>query len=401
MTDFQYTARDNSGQKISGVIQAPGRREATAALVARSLFPVEIGESVKSVQPKKVRRVSGQLISTTFAQLADLLHSGVPLLRSLEVIKKQTSHAGLNHILDEIHHQVEEGSTLADAMNRFPRIFNDMAISMIRAGGEGGFLEEALTRVAQFTEAQEDMKNRTLGAVAYPAFLAVVGFSVVTILIVFFVPQFAGMFDTLRKQGDLPAVTDWLLWLSGTLRYHGWWMILALIAGGWFARRWLNTPKGAMWRDRLQLKLPLVGPIFQSLAVARFCRILGTMLRNGVPILRSLEISRNATGNRVLGDAIAEATENISAGQSLADPLRTSGRFPPAVVEMIAVAEQANNLENVLLDVADSLEKTTWRKLDLAVRLIEPMLLLILASAVLVVVIALLLPMIRMSQTVS
>ena len=152
-------------------------------------------------------------------------------------------------------------------------------------------------------------------------------------------------------------------------------MVLALIAGGWFARRWLNTPTGAMWRDRLKLKLPLVGPIFQSLAVARFCRILGTMLRNGVPILRSLEISRNATGNRVLGDAIAEATENISAGQSLAEPLRASGRFPPAVVEMIAVAEQANNLENVLLDVADSLEKTTWRKLDLAVRLIEPMLL--------------------------
>jgi type II secretory pathway component PulF len=401
MTDFQYIARDNAGQKISGMIQAPGRREATAALIARSLFPVEIGESVKSIQPKKVRRVSGQLISTTFAQLADLLHSGVPLLRSLEVIQKQTSHAGLNHILDEVHHQVEEGATLADAMNRFPKIFNDMAISMIRAGGEGGFLEEALTRVAQFTEAQEDMKKRTLGAVAYPAFLCVVGFSVVTILVVFFVPQFSGMFDALRKQGDLPAVTDWLLWLSGALRYHGWWMILALIAGVWFARRWINTPKGAMWGDRLKLKLPLAGPIFQSLAVARFCRILGTMLRNGVPILRSLEISRNATGNRVLGDAIAEATENISAGQSLADPLRTSGRFPPAVVEMIAVAEQANNLENVLLGVADSLEKTTWRKLDLAVRLIEPMLLLILATAVLLVVIALLLPMLRMSQTVS
>jgi general secretion pathway protein F/type IV pilus assembly protein PilC len=400
MTDFQYIARDNAGQKITGVIQAPGRREATAALVARSLFPVEIGENVKSIEPKRVRRVPGQLLSTTYAQLADLLHSGVPLLRSLEVIQKQTSHAGLNHILDEIHHQVEEGATLADAMNRFPRIFNDMSISMIRAGGEGGFLEEALTRVAQFTEAQEDMKKRTLGAVTYPAFLCVVGFSVVTILIVFFVPKFADLFARLRERNELPPVTDWLLWLSDALRTHGWWIILALIAGGWFARRWLMTPEGGMWRDRLQLKVPIVGPIFQSLAVARFCRILGTMLRNGVPILRSLEISRNATGNRVLGEAIGEATENISAGQSLAEPLRASGRFPPAVVEMIAVAEQANNLENVLLNVADSLEKTTWRKLDLAVRLIEPILLLILAAAVLVVVIALLLPMIRMSQAI-
>jgi general secretion pathway protein F/type IV pilus assembly protein PilC len=400
MTDFQYIARDNTGQKISGVIQAAGRREATAALVARSLFPMEVGETVKSIEPKKVRRVPGQLLSITFAQLADLLHSGVPLLRSLEVIQKQTTHAGLNHILDEIHHQVEEGATLADAMNRFPRIFNDMSISMIRAGGEGGFLEEALSRVAQFTEAQEDLKKRTLGAVAYPAFLCVVGVTVVTVLIVYFVPQFGGLFAQLRERNELPAVTDWLLGFSDILRTHGWWILLALIAGGWFARRWLNTPAGGMWRDRLQLKLPLAGPIFQSLAVARFCRILGTMLRNGVPILRSLEISRNASGNRVLGEAIGEATENISAGQSLADPLRASGRFPPAVVEMIAVAEQANNLETVLLDVADSLEKTTWRKLDLAVRLIEPILLLILAAAVLVVVIALLLPMIRMSQAI-
>jgi type II secretory pathway component PulF len=400
MADFQYIARDNSGQKISGVIQAPGRREATAALVARSLYPVEIGESIKTVEPKKIRRVSGQLLSTTFSQLADLLHSGVPLLRSLEVIQKQTSHAGLTQILDEIHHQVEEGSTLADAMNRFPRIFNDMSVSMIRAGGEGGFLEEALTRVAQFTEAQEDMKKRTLGAIAYPAFLCVVGFSVVTVLIVFFVPKFGDLFARLRERNELPAVTDWLLWLSDTLRWHGWWIVLIIIGGGWFARRWATSAAGIMWCDRMKLRLPLVGPILQSLAVARFCRILGTMLRNGVPIIRSLEISRNGTGNRVLGEAIGEATENISAGQSLADPLRSSGRFPPAVVEMIAVAEQANNLEAVLLGVADSLEKTTWRKLDLAVRLIEPMLLLLLAIAVLIVVVALLLPMIKMSQTV-
>jgi general secretion pathway protein F/type IV pilus assembly protein PilC len=289
---------------------------------------------------------------------------------------------------------------LADAMNQFPRIFNDMAVSMVRAGGEGGFLEEALTRVAQFTEAQEDMKKRTLGAVAYPAFLCVVGFSVVAVLIVFFVPKFGDLFARLRERNELPPVTDWLLWLSDTMRTHGWWILLALLVGGWFARRWLLSPNGGLWRDRLQLKLPLVGPIFQSLAVARFCRILGTLLRNGVPILRSLEISRNATGNRVLGEAIGAATENISAGQSLAEPLGASGRFPPAVVEMIAVAEQANNLENVLLSVADSLEKNTWRKLDLAVRLIEPILLLILAAAVLVVVIALLLPMIRMSQTI-
>jgi type II secretory pathway component PulF len=400
MIDFQYIARDTGGERITGVIQAAGRREATAALVARSLFPVEINEAAKAVETKRVRRVPAQLLATTFGQLADLLKSGVPLLRSLEVIQKQTSHNGLKHILGEVHHAVEEGSTLAEALNRFPRIFSDMAVSMIRAGGEGGFLEEALTRVAQFTEAQEDMKKRTLGAVAYPGFLAVVGTTVVVVLVVFFVPKFADLFARLRERGELPPVTDWLLWLSDTLRSYGWLVLIGIIGGVFFARRWLISAEGAFWRDKMQLKLPLAGPIFLSLAVARFCRVLGTLLRNGVPIIRSLEISRNATGNRVLGEAISEASENISAGQSLAEPLGASGKFPPAVVEMIAVAEQANNLENVLLDVADSLEKRTWRKLDLAVRLIEPILLLILAAAVLLVVIALLLPMIRMSQTI-
>jgi general secretion pathway protein F/type IV pilus assembly protein PilC len=166
------------------------------------------------------------------------------------------------------------------------------------------------------------------------------------------------------------------------------------------SRLWLISEKGRLWSDQIKMKLPIVGPIFQSLAVARFCRVLGTLLKNGVPILRSLEISRNATGNRVLAIAIGAATENITAGQSLAEPLGASGRFPPSVVEMIAVAEQANNLEAVLLDTADTLEKRTWRKLELAVRLIEPIMLLLIAGLVLLMAIALLQPMFNMSQSI-
>jgi general secretion pathway protein F/type IV pilus assembly protein PilC len=344
--------------------------------------------------------VPAQLLSVTYSQLADLLHSGVPLLRALEVIEKQTSHAGLKQVLEEVHHHVEEGATLAEAIGRFPGIFSEMAISMVRAGSEGGFLEEALTRVAEFTETQEDLKKRTLGAVAYPAFLAIVGTIIVVVLLVFFVPQFKDLFQRLEERNELPPVTKVLLATSAVVRTHGWWILILLVVGAWFLRRWIRGEDGRTWRDRMSLRVPLAGPILQSLAVARFCRVLGTLLKNGVPILRSLEISRDATGNRVLGEAIGKATENISAGQSLAGPLGESGRFPPSVVEMIGVAEQANNLENVLLDVADSLEKRTWRKLDLAVRLIEPILLLILAAMVLTVVIALLLPVFKMAGAV-
>jgi type II secretory pathway component PulF len=195
-------------------------------------------------------------------------------------------------------------------------------------------------------------------------------------------------------------LTDCLLTTSSLVRRWGLPLLAILGAGGWWIRRWLQGDAGRWWHDRLMIRLPLVGPIILSLAVARFCRVLGTLLHNGVPILRALRISRDATGNRVLAAAIGEATEHISAGQSLAGPLAQSGQFPPLVVEMIAVAEQANNLEGVLLDVANTLERRTWRRLDLAVRLIEPILLLLLATCVLILVIALLLPMMKMGLTV-
>ena len=399
MPEFSYIARDAAGQKVSGTVLAEGQREAMAALAGRSLFPIQVSADSPVIEDKRIRRVPAQLLAVTFGQLADLLRSGVPLLRALEVLQKQSSHSRLTHVLSQIHRQVEDGATLAQAMARFNRVFNEMSISMVSAGGEGGFLEEALARVAEFTEAAEDLKKRTVGAMIYPAVLATFGFIVVTVLVVFFVPMFEDLFGRLRERGELPVLTDWLLWTSGVFGRYGLWILLAAAGAAYFARRWLLTEAGRCWMDRTKLRIPLIGPIVLSLAVARFCRVLGTLLRNGVPIIRSLDISATAAVNRVLAAAIHEATENISAGQALAEPLAASGQFPPTVIEMIAVAEQSNNLEAVLLDIADNLERHTWRRLDLAVRLIEPLMLMALASVVLVVVIALLLPVLKMSQT--
>jgi len=284
-------------------------------------------------------------------------------------------------------------------MARYPRAFNEMAVNMVRAGAEGGFLEDALERVASFTEMQEDLKGRTASAMAYPMVLAVAGTTVVSVLIVFFVPKFAVIFERLRERGELPFVTDWLLWFSETLRFHGWWIALLLAGvGTWLYFQW-QTPAGRFRADWLKIKLPLAGPIFLSFAVSRFCRVLGTLLQNGVPILKSLEISRDAAGNKVLARAIADATENISSGQSLARPLAANGHFPKMVVEMIAVAEESNTLDKVLVQMADGLERRTTRQLDLMVRLLEPLMLLVLAFIILIVVIALLVPVIKMSQT--
>lgn len=406
MPVFNYVARDSAGEKVSGAVSAATEREALSAIAGRALFPVEVKAASPAADAKQVKRVPAQLRAITYAQLADLLGSGVPLLRALAVLKKQTTHKGLTRVLEQVHHRVEDGATLAEAMTPFKGVFGEMVVSMVRAGAEGGFLEEALSRVAQFTEAQEDIKKRTMGAMAYPIFLACMGTIVVTVLMVFFVPKFDSLFDSLRQRGELPAFTDWLLWTSNLAWRREFWIpwgiliVLTVAVAAYFAWQWLATEAGRFWRDRLKLRLPLVGRVFSSLAVARFCRVLGTLLHNGVPIVRSLEISSDATGNRVLGVAIQKASENISAGQSLAGPLGACGHFPATVVEMISVAEESNTLETVLVNIADSLERRTWRQLDIVVRLLEPIMLLIMAAIVLVLVIALLLPLIKMSTMV-
>jgi general secretion pathway protein F/type IV pilus assembly protein PilC len=319
------------------------------------------------------------------------------MLRSLTVLSQQSTDATLSAVLTEIKGRVEEGEPLGQAMARYPRVFSEMAVNMTRAGAEGGFLEDALERVGTFTELQEDLKGRTISALAYPIFLFGVGTIVITILLVFFVPKFDTMFDRLRSKGQMPWVTDALLAFSRMLQSYGWILIVLAVIAFFVFRAKLASEAGREWGDRIKLKIPVLGGILMNLAVARFCRVLGTLLANGVPILKSLDISRSATGNRLLSNSIADAAENIRSGDSLASPLRSSGHFPLTVVEMISVAEESNSLDRVLPEIADSLEKRTFRRLDLFVRLLEPVMLLVMAMLVMLVVLALLVPVIRSS----
>ncbi|RMF93960.1 MAG: type II secretion system F family protein [Planctomycetota bacterium] len=400
MPEFQYTALDSRGKKVDGTVSAATKREAVAAISARDLYPVSVsGEEITEVR-KRVRRIPAQTMAVVYGQLADLLKSGVPLLRAINIIRSQTSHQGLKDILSEIHRRVEDGAGLADAMLRFPNVFDEMSISMIRAGHEGGFLEEALMRVAEFTEASDDLKKRVVGAMAYPVLLLGMGTLVIIGLLVFLVPKFETLFENLRQRNEMPALTEWLLGVSTWLQSWGLWVFPAIILGVWTLRQWFRTDTGRMIWDRYIIMVPMVGSVVLNFAVARFCRVLGTLLRNGVPILRALDIAADSTGNRVLGESVRKATENVSAGQSLAGPLAAGGCFPQMVVEMISVAEEANTLETVLLEIADSLERRTWRRLDIVVRLLEPILLILLAGAVLVVVLALLLPVFKMGMSI-
>ncbi|QDT68712.1 Type II secretion system protein F [Planctomycetes bacterium MalM25] len=397
MPDFAYQARSLAGELLEGTLSAGSQREAMAQLSAKELFPlkVEPAKGTVSAGADGSIRVPSAKVTPVYNQLASLLRSGVPLLRSLAVIKEQSSNKALRAVMQDVHAQVEEGASLAEAMARHPRAFGELAVSMVRAGGEGGFLEDSLDRVAAFTEQQAELRGKVVGALAYPVILSVIGVLVVTGLVVFAVPMVSEIFGRLKERGELPWVTEALLGLSAFLGDYGLFVLAGLVAAGYALSQWLATPHGREVADRVRLKTPLLGPINRSLAVARLCRVLGTLLKGGVPIVRALDIAADSAGNRILTAVVRDAAENIKSGESLAAPLGASGDFPRDVVEMIAVAEQSNSLETVLEQVADSLERSTWRKIELAVRLIEPLMLVILAGAVLVVVIALLMPIIN------
>lgn len=402
MPNFTYIARTMSGQDVKGLISADSRSDVMSMLTQRSLFPMTVAPAKQPLFNFKFSRpVRAELLAATLTQLSDLLSNGVPLLQALDLLAQQANHDRLKEVLADVRGRIADGKQLHEAMGSHRDVFSDLTLSIIRAGTEGAFLEAALQQTAEFLERQEELRAKIRGAMAYPAFLAVAGSTVTLVLIVFFVPKFSELFASLERQGTLPTPTVILLWLSdflGRFGIFGAMGVAGLIA---LARRWAASPNGRQKLDGIKTKVPVFGPIVLNSAVSRFCRILGTLLRNGVPMLKALEISSDSAGNVVLGDAIRKSAENISAGESLSTPLTKCGLIPSNIMAMISIAEEANNLEKVLSNVADGIDKKVARQLDTMVRLIEPALLMVMGGAVLFVIVALLLPVFEMSTSMS
>lgn len=402
MQEFAYTARTLNGRDVSGMITADSRQDVMALLTDRALFPLDVRPAAApSFQLRFRRPVRTELLASTLTQLSDLLANGVPLLQALDVLVQQTPHDRMKTVLADVRRRIADGAQLFEAMAAHRDVFNELTISIVRAGTEGAFLEESLQQTAAFLERQEELRARIRGAMAYPSFLAVAGALVTIVLIVFFVPKFADLFRQLEQAGTLPGATVALLWLSNFLGRYGI-LVAVAFAGLIFGfRKWAATPGGRLVLDEWRTRLPIFGPIFLNGATSRFCRILGTLLRNGVPMLKALEISSDSSGNVVLGNAIRQSAENISSGESLSEPLSGCGLIPPNVMAMISIAEEANNLESVLINIADGIDRKVSRQLDTMVRLIEPALLMVMGSAILFVIVALLLPVFEMSTTMS
>lgn len=401
MPSFTYKAVGQGGKHVTGVLTAENYTVALRQLDEQSLFPIQVREGVQQGNVPfargRRRRVKGSHLTTFYSQLADLLKAGVPMLRSLDVLSKQTSTGSLTLTVRELREDVAGGMALGEAMAKYPHAFSPLHASMVRAGEQGGFLEDVLTRIAIFSERQDELRNKLLGAMIYPIILVLIAGVILVMLMVVVVPKLG---DHLRPE-TFNVMTHVVFGVSNLLQYH--YMKILLVAGALVIGfvSFLKTESGQRFWDIFKLRAPILGNVFTMVAICRFCRILGTMLHNGVPILQALRISKDSAGSRVLAETIEKSAESVRKGAALSAPLGESGLFPQTILDMIAVAEESNNLETVLVQIAETNEMRTARTIDLAVRVLEPILLMFMAGIVFCIAVALLLPILTMGTAVQ
>jgi general secretion pathway protein F/type IV pilus assembly protein PilC len=395
MPKFRYIALNADGRQVSGQLEAEGEAAAVRMLSERQLFPVNIASADAS--RSKRRRVSGRDIGMMYGQLADLIGSGVPMLRALDSLIRSTVHSQLKAILKEVRTAVADGQTLTDALRKFPEVFPPLHTSMVQAGERASFLEDVLRSLSEFLERLDELRAKVLGAMIYPALLSALGATVMAGALIFFVPKFEPLLAGAQK--PLPTV---LLFGASTI-LRSYWYIVALVLAGLVGGLISAMSKESSRRtlEIWQHRVPVVGTALKMLAITRFCRILGTMLANGVPMLGALKIAKDATGSRLLGEKIAIAAESIRDGKSLSGPLSQGGLFPDQVMAMITVAEESNKLDKVLLQIANTVERRTNQQVDQSVRLIEPVILCLVAAGIGFLALGLLLPIFTLAGSLG
>ncbi len=400
MPTFTYKAIDATGKNVRGTLVADSQQAALGQLGERALYPVEIIEG-SPIQRSSLwtgqRRVKLRHLTTFYGQLADLLRAGVPMLRSLDVLGRQTSNKMLSEIVREIREDVAGGTSLADSMAKHPHVFKNLHVAMVRAGEVGGFLEDVLSRIAQFVERQDELRNKLIGSMIYPCILVVIGSGVIISMLTFVVPKLRPFIE--RAQ---PNVLTRIVFLAcDVLQHYGVFLFGGLFVAVAVILAYSRTDAGRYKIDLWKLKMPVLGRTLVMIALCRFCRILGTLLKSGVPILQALRIAKDSADSAILAAEIDKAVESVQKGGTISQNFSQCALFPLDLVDMIAVAEESNSLDAVLVQIADTNETRTARMIDMGVRLVEPMLLVIIAGIVAMIAIALLVPILGMSAHLS
>jgi general secretion pathway protein F len=405
MPVYEYKGVTSSGRNVSGVQDGEGLKSVKAKLKKEGIIVLEIreGSSARAARRDTLNFAFGSRVklgdlANATRQLATLLSSGLPLMEALSVLVEQEETAALKGALSSVRDGVREGASLADALKENPKAFSQLYINMVSAGEASGTLEITLDRLADFLDEQVRFRGRISAALAYPAFMTIIGVGMLFFIFTFVMPRIVGMFEDMKQQ--LPLIT---LLLLGVVRFLSsfWWLLLLAIAGGvYYFRRYARTQAGRENIDARLLLMPVFGGLIRMIAVSRFTRTLGTLLQSGVPTLAALDIVKSVVGNTVLANAIQKARDNVREGEPIADPLRRSGLFPPVVVQMVAVGEKSGELEKMLLKISDSFDRTVETRITGLMALLEPVIILAMGLIIGFVVIAIMLPMLEMSSGV-
>jgi type II secretory pathway component PulF len=404
VTVFAYRAADRRGQTIDGVMEAPDARAVVERLQRDAYFPIKVDaqdqrrRGLGLAWPEMGRgRVAGRDLVSFTQQLATLIEAGLPLDRALAIQVELAPTPRLRAITGDVLRSVQGGSSLADALGKHhPRPFSRLYINMVRAGETGGVLETTLRRLAGFLEESQEFRDALVSALIYPVLLTGVGAAAVVFLMAFVIPRFAVIFKDLGATIPLPTLI--LLEVSGVI-HHYWWLLALLAVGGVLASRMvLSTPRGRLGADRLLLRLPVAGEVIVKTEVARFTRILGTLLRSGVAMIPALTVVKDMLGNQVLARAVEGLGDGARRGAGLAQPMAEAGTFPPLAVHMVRVGEETGRLEETLLQVAASLEADTRKLVKRLIALAEPCIILVMGLVVGFIVVAMLLAILSVTD---
>jgi general secretion pathway protein F len=405
---YQYKGIAKNGKSVTGTKDADSPKQLRTLLrgegVTVTSSSIAKGKAVGEGRGLSKEVNFGNLMSSVkrvevqgFArQLATMLNAGIPLAEGLGALFEQTEAEKFKHIVGEIRTAVNEGSSFADALDEHQGVFDNLFISMVRSGETAGNLEEVLSRLADFMESAAKLRAKVKGAMIYPVIMIVVGSLIMGVLMIAVVPKITSLFDAQGVQ--LPLNTRMLIWTSDFLQAHWGKIIIFVIVSIVGFRRWIRTPGGRKIWHRRVLNMWLVGPLVRQVAVSRFARTMGTMLKAGVPMLKVLETSKEVLGNVVLVEVIEEAKIAITGGESLAVTLKRSGEFPASITHMIAVGERSGALEEMLLRVADSYESEVETKLDALTGMLEPLMLVLMGGSVAFIVFSILMPMMEMQK---
>lgn len=399
---FEYAGFDASGRRVTGTIDGVGRKAVSQMLRERGIFPTSL-EPLAAGQRRGWfgrfgggQRIAAAELSAATRQLATLLGAGLALDDALGTVADQAEIPLLHRTLTSLREDVRQGESLHAALTRHPRLFPELYVSIVRVGEDSGTLDQSLQRMADFLENQARIRSRIQAALAYPVLMTVVGIGVLAFLFAFVVPKITRMLDDMGQALPWPTV---ILIEANRILAGYWWLLLLLLAAGlYFFDRYRRTEAGRFHLDRLVLRIPVVGRLQLLIATARFARTLSTLLSNGVPLLKALEIARSLLGNSNLRQAIEAAGRRVQEGGSLAVALRESALFPPMLTQVTAAGERSGQLEEMLQRVAESYEHQTDLAITGMLSLLEPLMILVMGGVVGFVVLAILLPIFQASQ---